>query len=199
MLIVCPSCASEYTIDPEKLGADGRTVRCALCRDTWFAAPDGAACPTRPGRGRRFRARREPVRRAPGRTLARSGSLGAVASSAAQVPAAWIERGRGVASQLLARHRPGLPRNVMSRSTDRPGTHAAGHGRDRECGQRRSLAPLEFSSAAGMNGCSPPGRAPRRGRHCGPGRRPASRCGSPGRRRGARSGCTSRPDGRGAA
>jgi len=36
MLIVCPSCASEYTIDPAKLGAEGRTVRCAICRDTWF-------------------------------------------------------------------------------------------------------------------------------------------------------------------
>jgi predicted Zn finger-like uncharacterized protein len=41
MLIVCPSCASEYTIDPGKLGADGRTLRCAICRDTWFVTPDG--------------------------------------------------------------------------------------------------------------------------------------------------------------
>jgi predicted Zn finger-like uncharacterized protein len=41
MLIVCPSCASEYTIDPEKLGTDGRTLRCAICRDTWFVMPDG--------------------------------------------------------------------------------------------------------------------------------------------------------------
>jgi predicted Zn finger-like uncharacterized protein len=40
MLIVCPSCASEYTIDPASLSADGRTVRCAMCRHTWFAAPE---------------------------------------------------------------------------------------------------------------------------------------------------------------
>jgi predicted Zn finger-like uncharacterized protein len=39
MLIVCPSCASEYTIDPAKLGPDGRTLRCAICRDTWFVSP----------------------------------------------------------------------------------------------------------------------------------------------------------------
>jgi predicted Zn finger-like uncharacterized protein len=45
MLIVCPSCASEYTIDLEKLGADGRTVRCAICRDTWFVSPSGASSP----------------------------------------------------------------------------------------------------------------------------------------------------------
>lgn len=38
MLIVCPSCASEYIIDPAQIGADGRTVRCAACRGTFFVA-----------------------------------------------------------------------------------------------------------------------------------------------------------------
>lgn len=38
MLIVCPSCASEYAIDPAKIGLEGRTVRCAACRSTWFVA-----------------------------------------------------------------------------------------------------------------------------------------------------------------
>jgi predicted Zn finger-like uncharacterized protein len=36
MLIVCPSCASEYMIDPARIGTDGRTVRCASCRETFF-------------------------------------------------------------------------------------------------------------------------------------------------------------------
>ena len=40
MLIVCPSCASEYMIDPARLGAEGRTVRCAGCKETWFVAPE---------------------------------------------------------------------------------------------------------------------------------------------------------------
>ncbi len=40
MLIVCPSCASEYMIDPGRLGAEGRTVRCAGCKSTWFVAPE---------------------------------------------------------------------------------------------------------------------------------------------------------------
>ncbi|MFD1702408.1 MJ0042-type zinc finger domain-containing protein [Methylopila henanensis] len=39
MLIVCPSCASSYRIEPDALGA-GRTVRCARCRTEWFAASD---------------------------------------------------------------------------------------------------------------------------------------------------------------
>jgi predicted Zn finger-like uncharacterized protein len=37
MLIVCPSCATSYMIDPAALGAAGRTVRCARCKATWFA------------------------------------------------------------------------------------------------------------------------------------------------------------------
>jgi predicted Zn finger-like uncharacterized protein len=36
MLIVCPSCASEYALDPERIGDGGRKVRCATCRTTWF-------------------------------------------------------------------------------------------------------------------------------------------------------------------
>ncbi len=36
MLIVCPSCASEYALDPERIGDGGRKVRCAACRTTWF-------------------------------------------------------------------------------------------------------------------------------------------------------------------
>jgi len=39
MLIVCPSCASEYTIDPVHVRPAGRTLRCAQCRATFFAAP----------------------------------------------------------------------------------------------------------------------------------------------------------------
>jgi predicted Zn finger-like uncharacterized protein len=42
MVIVCPSCASEYIIDPARLGAGGRTVRCANCRTTWFVTAEEA-------------------------------------------------------------------------------------------------------------------------------------------------------------
>lgn len=37
MLIVCPTCATSYTIDPGSLGPEGRTVRCTRCRASWFA------------------------------------------------------------------------------------------------------------------------------------------------------------------
>jgi predicted Zn finger-like uncharacterized protein len=37
MLIVCPSCATSYMIDPASVGPAGRAVRCARCKTTWFA------------------------------------------------------------------------------------------------------------------------------------------------------------------
>jgi predicted Zn finger-like uncharacterized protein len=48
MLIVCPSCATSYMIEPASLGPAGRTVRCSRCRTTWFAGgpkttPDATA------------------------------------------------------------------------------------------------------------------------------------------------------------
>ncbi|TNC11275.1 DUF3426 domain-containing protein [Methylobacterium terricola] len=42
MLIVCPACASEYTLDPDKIGSAGRTVRCAACREPWFVSAPAA-------------------------------------------------------------------------------------------------------------------------------------------------------------
>jgi predicted Zn finger-like uncharacterized protein len=42
MLIVCPTCATSYTIEPASLGPAGRTVRCTRCKESWFA---GAPAP----------------------------------------------------------------------------------------------------------------------------------------------------------
>lgn len=38
MLIVCPACATSYMIDAASVGATGRMVRCARCKETWFAS-----------------------------------------------------------------------------------------------------------------------------------------------------------------
>ena len=40
MLIVCPTCATSYQIEPAALGAAGRSVRCAHCKNTWFATAE---------------------------------------------------------------------------------------------------------------------------------------------------------------
>lgn len=39
MLIVCPTCASAYRVETGRLGMEGRSVRCAACRETWFITP----------------------------------------------------------------------------------------------------------------------------------------------------------------
>jgi len=39
MLIVCPTCATSYQLSPAALGA-GRAVRCAQCKNTWFATAE---------------------------------------------------------------------------------------------------------------------------------------------------------------
>lgn len=43
MNIVCPNCATSYAVDPATLGPNGRTVRCARCKETWVAQPETAA------------------------------------------------------------------------------------------------------------------------------------------------------------
>jgi predicted Zn finger-like uncharacterized protein len=43
MLIVCPSCATSYMIDPASVGPSGRAVRCARCKTTWFAGDPKSA------------------------------------------------------------------------------------------------------------------------------------------------------------
>ncbi|MEX0589668.1 MAG: zinc-ribbon domain-containing protein [Xanthobacteraceae bacterium] len=40
MQLACPSCHTAFHVEPAALGADGRHVRCARCRTTWFARPD---------------------------------------------------------------------------------------------------------------------------------------------------------------
>lgn len=39
MLIVCPTCASQYELDAAKLGPEGRKVRCASCKNAWHVEP----------------------------------------------------------------------------------------------------------------------------------------------------------------
>ena len=42
MHIVCPHCTTSYAIDMATLGAAGRTVRCARCKEVWLARPEDA-------------------------------------------------------------------------------------------------------------------------------------------------------------
>lgn len=48
MIIACPACATRYVVPDSAIGVDGRTVRCAKCRHSWFQS--GPELPDRPER-----------------------------------------------------------------------------------------------------------------------------------------------------
>jgi predicted Zn finger-like uncharacterized protein len=56
MIIACPACATRYAVPDSAIGVDGRTVRCAKCKHSWFqdstpltaATPAAATAPARP-------------------------------------------------------------------------------------------------------------------------------------------------------
>lgn len=43
MILECPECRTRYLVPDTSLGAEGRTVRCASCRHSWFQEPDERA------------------------------------------------------------------------------------------------------------------------------------------------------------
>ena len=51
MILTCPDCATRYVVDDERVGPQGRAVRCAACGARWTAMPEEMALELEPSGG----------------------------------------------------------------------------------------------------------------------------------------------------
>src|ERR1700686_1120437 len=103
MHIVCPHCTTSYAINLATLGAAGRTVRCARCKEVWLARPEDAieAAPAVPAMAEASQSATEADAAAEWEALARQdeGEQPPVVDSPS-ISAYWPAEGEGTPGEL---------------------------------------------------------------------------------------------------
>lgn len=111
MLIVCPSCASQYELDAAKLGPSGRKVRCAKCETLWHVErqAEAPAFPEAPSGDETTALLDEELRRAAEideQVSALAAERAASAETATAAPMSGVHTGRPAHKQARPAPRP---------------------------------------------------------------------------------------------
>lgn len=87
MIIACPACATRYVVPDSAVGPEGRTVRCAKCKHSWFQDGPELVEPMAAAYAAPVAKKAEPSPPRPARSDTRTETPGAQP----QVPPAWVD------------------------------------------------------------------------------------------------------------